>query len=142
MVTRRGSAVTFHPTLPDLASQYAFEPVAARPGRSGEKGVAKRRAGLARTGSFAGRGITIALGENNAAARQWFFGTAAGRTCPDNDIPLVRDASAREGEQLNDSHSSPPAARSAFSTTPTRLRATRMTTGGVRKLNGRIIRPT
>ncbi len=100
VVTRRGRAVTFHPTLLQLAGHYAFAPVAAWPRRPEEKGRVERRIGYARTGFFAGRDIAVPLDELNAAARQWCFGAAAERPWPDNDSLLVRDAFASEREKL------------------------------------------
>lgn len=60
----------------------------------------ERRVAFARTGFFAGRDITVPLGELNAAARAWCFGAAAERPWPDDDGQLVRDAFARERESL------------------------------------------
>lgn len=100
VVARRGKAVTFNPTLLALAAHYAFEPTAAWPRRPEEKGRVERRVGFARTGFFAGRDITVPLGELNAAAREWCFGVAAERPWPDDDRLLVRDAFARERETL------------------------------------------
>lgn len=100
VVTRRGKAVTFHPTLLALAGHYAFEPTAAWPRSPEEKGRVERRVGFARTGFFAGRDITVPLDELNAAAREWCFGRAARRPWPDDDSLLVRDAFAREQEML------------------------------------------
>ena len=100
VVTRRGKAVTFNPALLALAGHYAFEPAAAWPRSPEEKGRVERRVGFARTGFFAGRDITVPLGELNAAAREWCFGRAARRPWPDDDSLLVRDAFAREREKL------------------------------------------
>ena len=100
VVARRGKAVTFHPKLLALARHYAFEPSAAWPRSPEEKGRVERRVGFARTGFFAGRDISAALGDLNAAAREWCFGPAAGRPWPDNGGLLVRDAFAREREKL------------------------------------------
>ena len=100
VVTRRGKAVTFNPTLLALAAHYAFEPSAAWPRSPEEKGRVERRVAFARTGFFAGRDITVPLGALNAAARAWCFGAAAERPWPDDDGQLVRDAFARERESL------------------------------------------
>ena len=96
VVSRRGKAVTFHPTLLALAAHYAYEPYAAWPRRPEEKARVERRVGYARTGFFAGRDITVPLDELNAAARAWCVGPAASRPWPDDDSLLVRDAFARE----------------------------------------------
>ncbi len=100
VVTRRGKAVTYHPMLLGLAAHYAFEPSAAWPRSPQEKGRVERRVRFARTGFFAGRDITVPLGELNAAVREWCFGAAAERPWPDDDSLLVRDAFAREREHL------------------------------------------
>lgn len=60
----------------------------------------EHRVGFARTGFFAGRDITVPLGELNAAARAWCLGAAAERPWPDDGGRLVRDAFARERESL------------------------------------------
>ncbi len=100
VVTRRGNAITFHPTVLALAGHYAFKPTAAWPRSPEEKGRVERRVAFARTSFFAGRDISVPLDELNAAAREWCFGRAARRPWPDDDSLLVRDAFAREREKL------------------------------------------
>jgi len=99
VVSRVGDHIQFHERLLEFAGHYCFEPKPCAPYRGNEKGRVERRIRDLRESFFAARTYS-SLDDLNTQLARWLDEVQHARKVPGEDNLLVRDALAREREQL------------------------------------------
>lgn len=99
VLERRGQAIRFNPTLLSFAGHHRYEPRPVAVARGNEKGRVERAIRYIRDAFFAGR-VFADLDDLNHQANTWMVGLAADRRCPEDTALSVREAFARETQQL------------------------------------------
>ncbi len=99
VLERRGQAIRFNPTLLSFAGHHRYEPRPVAVARGNEKGPVERAIRYIRDAFFAGR-VFADLDDLNHQADTWLVGLAADRRCPEDTALSVREAFARETQQL------------------------------------------
>jgi len=99
VLERVGQAIRFNPTLLEMAARYRYEPRPVGPYRGNEKGRVERAVRYVRGSFFVARTYTD-LDDLNRQARQWCFGPAADRPCPEDRSMTVREAFEQERPRL------------------------------------------
>jgi hypothetical protein len=99
VLSRRGDAIQFNPTLLELANHYRFAPKPVAVARGNEKGRVERAIQYLRSAFLAGRDI-VDLDTLNAQVLAWCEGEASTRPCPGASGMTVAQAFADEASKL------------------------------------------